>query len=312
MLGWIRRKLENKRQGAKDVPILHISRVFSHEDYQNHASKDHTDDLARFAFERSLIPQTQTEFKYHGYCYVCKKPVNFLVDFNYSYEVDGVLMPNWRERLVCPSCHLNNRMRATVHIFEQELKPDYDSIIYVTEQTTRLYKWFRETFTHVLGSEYLGDSVGYGRHDRRGIRNEDLTRLSFANNEFDYILSFDVFEHIPKHQKALMECYRCLKPGGILYFSVPFIKTSEKNIIRACVSENGEIEHLLPPEYHGDPLRSDGCLCFHHFGWELLDEINSIGFERANALLYWSQDLGYLGGEQVMFTATKPLEEKRI
>jgi hypothetical protein len=67
------------------------------------------------------------------------------------------------------------------------------------------------------------------------------------------------------------------------------------------------VKHLLPPEYHGDPLSSNGCLCFYHFGWEILDELNTIGFKDANALLYWSQDYGYLGEEQIIFTATKPI-----
>jgi SAM-dependent methyltransferase len=114
-----------------------------------------------------------------------------------------------------------------------------------------------------------------------------------------------VFEHIPNYKKALAECCRCLKPGGMLLFSVPFVKTSAKNIVRAQVSNTGEVIHLLPPEYHGDPLRSEGCLSFYHFGWEILDELNTMRFKDVKALLYWSQELGYLGGEQVIFMATK-------
>ena len=38
-----------------------------------------------------------------------------------------------------------------------------------------------------------------------------------------------------------------------------------------------------PPEYHGDPL-GGGVLCFHHFGWDLLDAMRECGFAEAEAL----------------------------
>ncbi|MHC4267848.1 MAG: class I SAM-dependent methyltransferase [Planctomycetota bacterium] len=312
MLDWIKKTFKNKRK-TKDIPLLCISKVFSHDDYKIHAKKYQNNYLARLSFEKSLLPKTQTKFVFNGYCYVCKKFVDFLVDTNYPlmiFMVDGDLIPNWRELLVCPSCHLCNRMRATVHIFEQECQPNFDSQIYITEQTTTLFNWFSRNYTCVYGSEYLGDSISSGIYNNKGIRNEDITKLSFPDSKFDYILSFDVFEHIPSYKEALKSCFRCLKPNAILFFSVPFDRMLEKNIVRAYVSKNGEVKHLLPPEYHGNPLSSDGCLCFYHFGWEILNELNTIGFKDANALLYWSQDYGYLGyqgEEQIIFTATKPL-----
>ena len=38
--------------------------------------------------------------------------------------------------------------------------------------------------------------------------------LPFADESFDKIVSTDVFEHIPRAQKATGEIYRILKPGG--------------------------------------------------------------------------------------------------
>ncbi|MBF0564175.1 MAG: class I SAM-dependent methyltransferase [Nitrospirae bacterium] len=287
--------------------MLSISEVFSLDDYKMHVEKYQREGMVRLSFENSLLPDTQTEFVFNGYCYVCGEVIDFLVDFNYSYSIGGVLIPNWRERLVCPVCHLNNRMRATVHIFEQECQPNRcDSKIYITEQTTPLYNWFSKNYTHICGSEYLGDCITFGSYNGEGIRNENITKLSFPDAEFDYILSFDVFEHIPDYKKALKQCFRCLKPNAVLLFSIPFAHMAQRNIIRSYVSENGEVKHILPPEYHGDPLSFDGCLCFYHFGWEILTELNTIGFKDAKALLYWSREYGYLGGEQIIFTASKP------
>lgn len=288
---------------------LDIQEMLSYEDYVIYSGERHKVALQHLSFEKSLISDC-AEFTHYGYCYVCELHVNFLVDFQYSCQADGVLTPNWRERLVCPGCHLNNRMRAVMHIFNQECHPNKLSNIYITEQATDLYKIIKQKFSNVYGSEYLGGSISSGCYNSEGIRNEDLTRTSFDNNQFDYILSFDVFEHIPNYRKALAECFRCLKPGGILLFSVPFVRTAENNIVRACLSQNGEIIHLLPPEYHGDPINPDGCLCFYHFGWDILGDLKAVGFENAKALLYWSKDFGYLGGEQLLFFATKASYEK--
>ena len=294
-----------KRLGDGSVPALTIRKLFSFEEYVDYAREHRQDNIDKFSFEKRLIEDAKQRFAYRGYCYVCRAYVDFLVDFENAYEVDGVLMPNWRERLVCPGCGLNNRMRATVHVFDLECQPGRQSDIYITEQTTPLYRLLDQRFTKLVGSEFLGDGGGLGRCNDAGIRNEDVTCLSFGGDRVDFILSFDVFEHVPGYKKALAECYRCLKPGGTLFFSVPFELGSKNNIIRATLSESGEVTHLLPPEYHGDPVNPEGCLCFYHFGWELLDDLEAVGFEEVTALLYWSREFGYLGGDQLILTATK-------
>ena len=301
-------KGKQRDKGDAALRALRISKISSYENYMLHANERRQTNIANVSFEKSLIPDACTEFTYKGYCYVCKTPVDFIVDFNYSYEVEGVLTPNWRERLVCPICHLNNRMRAVVHVFDLECHPKSNRSprIYITEQTTALYKLFKQSFSSVCGSEYLGSSVDCGGCNSKGIRNEDLTRLSFGSNEIDFILSFDVLEHVPNYKKALAECFRCIKSGGVLFFTVPFVRTSEKNIVRAHLTQTGEIVHLLPPEYHGDPINSDGCLCFYHFGWEILEDLKAVGFKDSQALFYWSKYFGYLGGEQLIIVARKP------
>lgn len=87
-------------------------------------------------------------------------------------------------------------------------------------------------------------------------------------------------------------------------WSVPFIPSSSTNSIRAKLID-GTIQHILPPEYHGNPLSTDGILCFQHFGWEMLKEMRQAGFRDAYAICYQSVSFGYLGGEQFMFFAIK-------
>ncbi|WP_259735006.1 class I SAM-dependent methyltransferase [Synechococcus sp. CS-602] len=305
MLGKILSRLITGKPRYRSAPKIEISSVISYEDYINIANDELRTDLINLIFEKKLALDSSKQFAYNGYCYVFKAFVDFIVDYDYAYKVDNILMPNWRERLACPVCHLNNRMRAAVHIFRLETQANENAKIYITEQTTILCKLFQQSYKNTCGSEYLGELVRRGSSNSNGIRNEDLTNLSFNSNRFDAILSFDVLEHIPNYKKALEECYRCIKPGGSIFISAPFELASKKNIMRAYLCQAGGLVHLLPPEYHGDPINPEGCLCFYHFGWDILDDLREVGFSDAKALLYWSKEFGYLGGEQLILVAQK-------
>lgn len=158
-----------------------------------------------------------------------------------------------------------------------------------------MYEAIRDRFDKVTGSEFLGDDVPLGDSNDAGVRNEDSTRLTFADESFDCLVSLDVLEHVPDYEKALQEFARCLKPGGKLVLTVPFNLESYPHIERARIVD-GEIEHILPPEYHGDPLNQGGVLCFRHFGWSLLDNLRQNGFSKAALYFYWSKEFGYFGG----------------
>jgi SAM-dependent methyltransferase len=283
---------------------MDVAEVATYEDFVRHLEGTVPEQQLRQEIERGLLSGEEA-FRVPGYCYVCRKPSQLLVDYTYAVEIDGLRIPNWREGLICDGCGLNNRLRASLHLFDGYCAPEKSDAIYITEQTTPMYRWLVGRYPNVIGSEYLADKVPPGEKDGNGIRNESLTRLSFPNEHFDHVLSFDVLEHIPDVVRALRECQRCLKPGGNLLFSVPFLANARETLTRARVTETGELEHLLPPEYHGDPLTTDGCLCFYHFGWDLMLKLREAGFSSACALLYWSRELGYLGGEQVMFLARK-------
>lgn len=285
-------------------PRLFVAEIRSFADYRRHEENTNARRSEWSEQERELA-RPEDEFRIPGFCYPCNKQVGLAVDYLYAPETDGLKLPNWRERLVCESCGLNNRLRGSIHMFDRYCSPQPEQNIYITEQTTPMYQWLTARYPHVTGSEYLGHQVAFGATTESGIRNESLTRLTFPDDHFDQILSFDVLEHIPDYRAALAECHRVLKPGGRLLLSVPFIMSAHETLIRAQVSETGEVRHLLPAEYHGDPLSSEGCLCFYHFGWDLLEGLDAAGFESAMALLYWSRDYGYLGGEQALFLATK-------
>jgi SAM-dependent methyltransferase len=231
----------------------------------------------------------------------------FAFDLQFSYVVEGVVTPNWRERLVCQGCGLNNRMRAALHVLVDSVRPDAAVRVLVAERNTPFFGHLFRHYPRTTGFEYLGRESPLGTCRADGTRNEDLRDLTFPDASFDVVLAFDVFEHIADVERAIIECRRVLSPGGCLFLSVPFLFSEPKNTIRARLRRDGSIEHLMEPEYHADSLNSAGCLAFYHFGWEFLDQLCASGLRSVAARTYWSRRYGYLGAEQVVVTATRPV-----
>jgi SAM-dependent methyltransferase len=281
---------------------MKIYRIQNYKEYLSHTEQMEAEYNCYQDFQGQLKQEQKSDFSVRGFSYTAKKEVDFHVNYT------GILSEdiNWRETVICPITHLNNRTRAGVQIFDTELMPYPKDRIYLTEQISPLYAYFSGQNKYVVtGSEYLGNEVELGQMNGDGVRNEDLTRLTFRNEYFHKILSFDCFEHIEDYRKALSECFRVLKSGGKLLFSVPFDRNAEMNSIRARSNSDGLINHILEPEYHGDPINEGGCLCFYHFGWEILQDLKNVGFDHAYAVFVWSAVFGYLGGEQVFFVASK-------
>ncbi len=162
----------------------------------------------------------------------------------YSYTaaayVDFAISPrqpmNWRETLKCPKSNLINRVRGCIHIMDLECAPYASDKIYIMEQKTSTYRYLKERYNGLVGSEYLGDNLIPGEIIN-GIRHEDATNLSFSDQSLSHILSFDVFEHIPAYLDAFRECYRALKPGGCLLWSVPMARRRHENKVRATLND---------------------------------------------------------------------------
>lgn len=305
----IRNRVTSLRGNQEAPPPMETCSFQSLTDYMSHLNQSAEEYERRRTTEFDLLEGDKT-IHTKGYCIACRKEVRFKTDFLYSDPQDayhGQRIPNWRERLICSGCRMNSRVRGAIQFFEEVLGASPDDEIYVTEQLTPLFHYLKCRYRNLSASEYLGNTVPPGNIDTEtGVRNESLTRLSFSDDSFRFILSFDVLEHIPDYLSAFSECLRCLKPGGILLFSVPFARGSENNLVRATVDSAGEVNHILPPEYHGDPVSEAGCLCFYHFGWELLGQVRNAGFSTADVHFYWSDRLGYLGEGQMLMTARKP------
>lgn len=299
-----RRRLDNLR---RDVGrLLRIDSLFVARD------KDTFREAAARVRLTNHLPQHAEMLQAQGgrmhlrrFCLCCNETTPMLVDLEASREeADGSRTPNWRERLVCTHCGMNNRQRLVAKLVQQSAAAHGSPRIYLMEQVTPIFQWVRRLpATDVQGSEYLGfqhrggDVVG-------GVRHEDVMHLSYADASFDLIVSNDVLEHIPDPAAAFRECARVLAPGGSVIGTFPFRADQQGTVVRAKLS-GGVVEHLLPAQYHGNPVSSDGSLVFHDFGWDLLDAARQAGFSDAACEVYVNDAFGHLGAGQLVFRLRK-------
>ncbi len=283
---------------------MQLYRLRNRAEYDEHLSKQHSVLKQRFdsMIELEHANRNNKRFTYDGFSITAGKHVSFEVDWAFSNGQNV----NWRERLICPETKLNNRLRASYHLYLSELRPYPSDAVYITEQVTAFYQFLAQKVNGLVGSEYLEADEPTKIADVSGIRHEDLTQLSFNDDTFDSVISFDCLEHIPDYRASLAECHRVMKPGARALMSFPFAKNFDTTLVRAKVLEDGSISHIVEPEYHGTPLSDQGCLSYYTFGWDILDTCRDLGFSDAYAVLYWSSEFGYLGlDEQIAFVLQK-------
>src|SRR5262249_8406572 len=101
-------------------------------------------------------------------------------------------------------------------------------------------------------------------------------------DSLDLVMHCDILEHVPDMRLALSECFRVLRPSGVLAFTCPFYHHLTQNLIRAEV-QGGSVRHILAPIYHGDPL-GKGALVYAHPGWETFELLAEVGFRDSHVV----------------------------
>lgn len=279
---------------------MKIHRLRSLEDYKQHAALNQDIYQKKKNLEDIYSKSKKEAFTISGFSYPATQNVDFVVDYQYSNDTQI----NWRERVVCPITKLNNRLRCCIHLMDIELGMYPSSPVFISEKLTPLYSFLEKKYTNMVGSEYMGESFVPGSLVK-GVRHEDMTDLSFSDEQFKYYLSFECLEHIPKYQKVIPEIFRTLQEGGTFFGSFPFDRNKHEHTVKAEIGSAGEIIYHSTPEYHGDPVNGKGILCYTIFGWQIIEDFLSAGFKDAYAIFTWSDIFGYLGDEQVFFVAKK-------
>jgi SAM-dependent methyltransferase len=231
--------------------------------------------------EMSAIAAFDTAHMLTGRCGVCNGEALFRGDL----ETDS-----GREGMHCSVCNSTGRQRAVAMVLMHALGDPRNAQVYTSEHATSFYVGLKPRIGQLHGSEY---ALGLLRRLQMStwlwrsrlyefVKAEDVTALSFGDTSLDAIACQDVLEHVPDYRKALQEFARVLKRSGTLVLTVPFYDDADASVQIARLDGKGGVEFDGEPEYHGDPV-TGGVVCYHHFGWDLLEAMRDAGFSSAVA-----------------------------
>lgn len=203
-------------------------------------------------------------FRRDGLCPVCERRVVF--------TADG---PYFRNTLKCSNCRSVPRHRALMHALRthfpdwknlgmHESSPGWDPLSVKLASQSKNY----------LASQYdadvpFGTTVPAPWMPCRAYRSENLEQQTFADGTFDLVITQDVFEHLFRPDLAIQEIARTLKPGGATLMTVPLVRKLKPSQRRAAMAE-GAVRHILPPDYHGNPMSADGSLVTVDWGYDIV------------------------------------------
>jgi SAM-dependent methyltransferase len=199
-----------------------------------------------------------------GNCPICERPATF------------TSRNSWlRDFFTCEHCQSIPRERALMAVMQRtypnwrQLKVHESSPI----QRGVSLKLSRECRDYI-STQYFPHQAPGALVD--GVRCENLEALTFSDGSIDLHVTQDVLEHIPRPDKAFAEIARTLKPGGAHIFTVPIVNRSTESAMRISIDERGEVTHLAPPEYHGNPVDDKGSLVTVDWGFDIVDRISAV------------------------------------
>ncbi len=257
-----------------------------------------------------VIPDVFSEHKYvTGHCVVCGNQSRFF------YEDVNL----WRESLNCQHCRSTSRYRSIargllraineftgleasslstlprssnrrLRVYDTQPPFYYDPCAYPLPDLLKGTGWIDVELSNYKPNKQMGAVLA------EGITNQNLECLTFSNESMDIVITSDVMEHVRLDDRAHLEIYRVLKPGGIYIFTVPHDRNWEKTLTRVQVNEPDDPSkdvHLLEPEYHGDTNNDGdgGVLAYRTYGRDIEEYLTKLGFE----VDYCRDDMSQLG-----------------
>jgi SAM-dependent methyltransferase len=199
--------------------------------------------------------------KNRGTCPVCERTVTFIAR-------DAWL----RDHYKCTRCGSIPRERALMLTVQRYFPKWRQMRIHESSPVNRgASKRFAQECRDYVPSRFLpGQPLG---SIVNGYRCENLEQLTFTDNSIDLHITQDVFEHVLRPEKAFAEVARTLKVGGAHIFTVPIVNKDAPTRARIELTESGEVSHLEPPIYHGNPIDAKGALVTMDWGYDIRDFI---------------------------------------
>lgn len=193
-----------------------------------------------------------------GYCPICSSNTVF------------VERGEWlRDEYLCILCNSIPRWRAVIEVLETYFPKWRDLRIHESSPGGSSSEKIQRECPGYLPTHFFTDTQPGECRD--GIRCEDLEAQTFADAEFDLVITQDVFEHLLEPDRAFQEIRRTLRMGGAHVFTVPWYYLQQTRV--RAVREEGKIRHLETPNYHGNPIDTEGSLVTREWGYDLADYV---------------------------------------
>lgn len=227
-----------------------------------------------------------------GYCPICERRTVFIK-----------VGPWLRDQFLCVRCNSIPRWRALIHILQTRFPDWRDLRIHESSPGGAAAKKIAGECKRYTPTHFFSDVPSGNFKD--GIRSENLECLSFPSASFDLVITTDVLEHVIDPAKCFAEIMRTLVPGGSHVFTVPWYWWKD-TLVRAVRAEDGSINLIEKPEYHGNPIDSQGSLVITEWGRDLCDFIYRASGATTTAILTHDIRLGIKADFNEVFISTKP------
>jgi SAM-dependent methyltransferase len=248
----------------------------------------------------TAAPTTDPAFVYDrpGHCPICAAEVRFRARAAW-----------FRDHLFCSDCGSIPRERGLALVLERRFPGWRGLAIHESSPADRgiSKKLAREAPGYVSSQFFPGEPLGA---TVRGFRNENLEALTFADASFDLTITLDVMEHVNQPDQVLREVARTLKPGGAYIFTVPTYKGKLVSERRAHYRADGGVDHLVEPEYHGNPVSDAGSLVTFHYGHDFAEMIAAWSGLDVEVVRFHDHRHGVIGDFTEVYVATRPTSWK--
>jgi SAM-dependent methyltransferase len=228
-----------------------------------------------------------------GYCPICAAEVRFQARQAW-----------FRDHLLCSGCGSIPRERGLALVLERCFPNWRDLAIHESSPADRgISKKLAGAAKSYVASQFFPDApLGA---TVRGFRNENLEALTFPDASFDLTVTLDVMEHVNQPDRVLREVRRTLRPGGAYLFTVPTYKGKVASERRAHYREDGSIDHMAEPEYHGNPVSDAGSLVTFHYGYDFAELITAWSDLAVEVVRFHDHRHGIIGDFTEVYLATR-------
>lgn len=228
-----------------DLKILNADYLFltitnNHKSIYNKLKQYISDNNINIKLLKDVFYTYKSSKKY--YCPVCDKK-DFFIDFNNRSEIK------------CPNCDSLERHRFLFFIYNMLFLSQKNKTIKLLHMAPE--KSFYKLFKSNKYIDYTCMDINPTNYIfAPDCKQENVLNMSFKSEDFDYIISNHVLEHIENEESFFNEVFRVLKPNGTLILSVPYCTNLEKTY------ENSTIKTPEERTIHfgqHDHVRKYGC-----------------------------------------------------